>query len=180
MSNTVLNLCRLRVTLPIVGKLIVASLLLEVFSGIPTTVKAQSTNQTNAQKEAQAKQYMGILIRAQQAFYLENGKFASQIPELGIGIPKDTKNYGYVIFPSKDPTQSVAIAAKGFSFEIKGYLSGVFLTNVNGEALTISGICETLKPGFLPGEPKAPKIGSTSIECPAGYRLLKPGRLIDG
>jgi len=183
MSNTVLNLGRLRVTLPIFSKLIVASLLLEVFSGITTTVKAQSTNQTNTQpntqQEAEARQYMGVLIRAQKAFYLENKKFASTIPELKIGSPKEPKNYGYVIFPSKDPTQSVVMAAKGYDPEIKGYLSGVFLTNVNGEALTIAGTCETIKPGFLPGEPMAPQSGSKFIVCPAGYQLLKPSRLVD-
>jgi hypothetical protein len=122
---------------------------------------------------------MGVLIRAQKAFYLENKKFASTIPQLKIGSPKDPKNYGYVIYPSKDPTQSVVMAAKGFGPEYKGYLSGVFVTNVNGKALTIAGTCETFKPGFLPGEPMAPQNGSKFISCPVGYQLLKRSRLDD-
>ncbi len=172
MSNTILNVCRLRVTLPILSKLIASMLLVGVLCDSSATVQAELTNQGNKAKEAAARRYIGILNRTQQAFYLENGKFASNIKQLGVGV-KQSKDYFYTIYPLSDPTQSVVMAAKGYSNQVKGYLGGVFVAKVNGEALTIAGICETVKPGFLPGEPKAPKEGSKLIECPAGYQLFK-------
>jgi hypothetical protein len=178
MSNTISNLCKLRATLPILSQLIASTLLLGGLSGIIATVNAQSAKQTdiqptNIEKEAQAQRSMGVLNRAQQAFYLENGKFAPDIELLGTGIEPKGEYYFYGIYRS-DLTQGVSMVAKAYDPSLKGYLGGVFSAKVDGEVITIAGICETIKPGLLPGEPKAPKSSLESIECPAGYQLLKP------
>ncbi len=173
MSNTALSLCKFRATLPIFSQLIASSILLGVLSGITATANAQTTYQVNLAREAEAKQSIGVLNRAQQAFYLEKGEFASTIEMLAVGI-EESQNYFLGIYPQTDPTQSAFMIAKPYTAGLKGYISGVFLTEVNGEAITIAGICETIEPGFLPGVPKLNENGSELIECPVGYQLLTP------
>ncbi|NEP58870.1 MAG: hypothetical protein F6K31_17930, partial [Symploca sp. SIO2G7] len=65
-------------------------------------------------------QFVTILTQAQQAYYLENGKFAADATELGIVTNLETEFYRYEIVPQGDsdgsatgnlPLQSVAITA---------------------------------------------------------------------
>ena len=50
-------------------------------------------------KEAEAKEYLGSMNRAQQAYDLEYLNFADSIEKLGVGIKTDTENYSYRIAP---------------------------------------------------------------------------------
>src|SRR3712207_4843143 len=96
-SNNISNLGKLRDTLPIFSQLIASSLLCAVLGTIFTPASAQ-TGQINNATEAEARQYLGALTRAQQAYYLEYGIFASKIEDLGVGLPQ-SPTYFYGILP---------------------------------------------------------------------------------
>jgi hypothetical protein len=68
------------------------------------------TEKSNAGQSV-VKQFITILNKAQQAYYLENGKFASNVEELGIVTTLETENYRYQIVPQKDNTRSVMMTA---------------------------------------------------------------------
>jgi type IV pilus assembly protein PilA len=53
--------------------------------------------QVNKAKQAEAKQNVGALNRAQQAYFLENGSFVTTLSALGVGIKSQTVNYLYSI-----------------------------------------------------------------------------------
>jgi len=52
-------------------------------------------NQANKAKQSEAKTYVSALNRGQQAYYLENNRFANSVPEVGVGVQSQTVNYQY-------------------------------------------------------------------------------------
>ena len=50
-----------------------------------------------SEANSEAKQYIGTMNRAQQAFYIENDKFADELSKLDIRIDSETENYSYSI-----------------------------------------------------------------------------------
>lgn len=53
-------------------------------------------------QEAEARQYVGSMNRAQQAFYLEHEYFSSDLSDLDLGIDSETENYNYTILVTDD------------------------------------------------------------------------------
>lgn len=124
--------------------------------------------------EDEAKKYMYALTKVQQAHYQELGKFAREIEEVSIGLRTETESYRYQIVPPRDDTQSVLITAVAKNSTLPSYTGVVFATKVNGEATTLTQICETQKPSTSPPTmPIAPTDGSLKIQCPAGSRSLQ-------
>ena len=125
--------------------------------------------------DAEAKQIIGTMNRGQQAYFIENNKFAKTIPELQIGIESsETENYHYRIVSQRKNNQSVVQTATAKKPELKSYTGIVFITKVKGETLTNVAICETVKPASKP--PVIPKIStkvSGQVQCPTDSILLK-------
>ena len=118
-------------------------------------------------------QYITLLNRAQQAFHLEKGKFAADIDELGIATNLETESYRYQIVPVGDRTQSVAITAQPKDAGLPSYIGAVFVTEVEGDLITVAGICESDRPASSPPNMPTPPTGdSLEIQCPVGSRLL--------
>ncbi|MBW4648258.1 MAG: type IV pilin-like G/H family protein [Kastovskya adunca ATA6-11-RM4] len=139
-----------------------------------TQILVDPEAQANDSRQEEAKVYVGALNRAQQAYYIEYGKFAQTIEDLGIGIEPETSDYRYEIVPQDDSQQSVIIAATAKRPESTSLTGAVFLVEVDEEDLTIAGICETEAPSSTP--PAMPTISSDQageIQCPAGSRLVK-------
>ncbi len=132
-----------------------------------------SNNQKDQKPQDEAKNYMYALTQVQQAHYREQGKFATAIEEVSIGLRTETESYRYRIVPQGDNTQSVMIAAQAKKSDLPSYTGAVFTTKVNGETTPVSQICETDKPSTSPpAMPVAPAGGSSKIQCPAGSRPL--------
>jgi type IV pilus assembly protein PilA len=115
--------------------------------------------QVNKAKQAEAKQNVGALNRAQQAYYLENTAFASDVPTVGIGISTQTVNYNYTILigGGNDPTSAQLVGNLGSRLTdkktLKSYL-GLNFTTLGGaagspstEVLALAKVCETISPG---------------------------------
>ncbi|MEG4811841.1 type IV pilin-like G/H family protein [Microcoleus sp. F8-D3] len=143
---------------------------------LPPNVRATSPedeekDQLNKAIQSEAKQYVGSLNKAQQAFYAENSRFASRIEQLGTGIKSETQNYLYSILVSNDKRWVQAIALAKVE-EPKNY-TGITLstTKASGETNTKTILCESNQPSKEP--PGLPVIiNNTDINCPSGYRDL--------
>src|SRR4028118_940957 len=104
-------------------------------------------NQANKAKQSEAKTYTGSMNRGQQAYYLENDEFTTEIGQLGLGIKTQTANY---IYSSTDP-QSTApagitnrAAAANPQAPIKAYPGAVNVATITAtsEATTLAVLCE--------------------------------------
>ncbi|MBW4496882.1 MAG: prepilin-type N-terminal cleavage/methylation domain-containing protein [Oscillatoria princeps RMCB-10] len=96
----------------------------------------------------EARNNIGALNRAQQAYYIEKNAFAGSIEKLGIGI-KDSTNYRYL-------TQKTDRVAFNYAIpkvpNIKSYVGAVWTetTESNGikEKTTRAILCEAKEPGI--------------------------------
>ena len=80
------------------GFTLIELLVVIVIIGILSAIALPSfLNQGNRARQSEAQTYVGSMNRAQQTFYLENGEFATEIPELGLGVDAATANYAYAI-----------------------------------------------------------------------------------
>jgi type II secretory pathway pseudopilin PulG len=110
-------------------------------------------NSVNKGKQAESKQNVGAMNRAQQAYYLENKAFSNSLESLGLGIRTQTINYEYSIRATKTAAFNYGIARKGTK-NIKSYVGGVFVvpaTNVDPKAdkkemTTVGILCEATSP----------------------------------
>lgn len=162
-----------------VGLLIASSLLgitlLGSFQEIAVSESAlpRLTNQLSTAKQLEAKNYVNLMKRAQQAYYLERQGFASEITALEIGIKTQTDNYVYGIGYSS----TTVVTNKGLSLkpELKSYISGVSVM-VNGSINeTVSVVCESNNTGAYRTVSDLPNVvvdASGNPSCPSGYTVL--------
>ena len=134
-------------------------------------------SQNNQSNRAIPIQYITILNQAQKAYYLEKGKFATNIEELGIGTNLETELYRYQIVPVGDgfarqrhPTDGVTITAQPKEGGLNSYIGAVFA--IDNQKI-VAGICESAAPATSPPPvPNPPVSGALVIQCPAGFRIL--------
>lgn len=79
---------------------------------------------TNKPKQSEAKQYIGSMNRAQQAYYPENSAFGNSVDGLGIGIKTETSNYKYSLRATKQAAFHYAVSKQK---QEKSFVGGVFL-----------------------------------------------------
>ncbi|NEP08710.1 MAG: hypothetical protein F6K14_00315 [Symploca sp. SIO2C1] len=132
-------------------------------------------------------QFITLLTKAQQDYYLENGKFAADAEELEIVTNLETQFYRYEIVPQGDsqqngstignvPTQSVAIMALPKpDTELPSYIGWLFITKVEGETTAIRRICESDESSIAPSVMPTIAVQDDSlvIQCPTGFTLLR-------
>jgi type II secretory pathway pseudopilin PulG len=116
----------------------------------------------NKSRQAEAKNNIRVMNRAQQAYFLEHNTFAQSFKELQIGIKEQTENYKYSMTVGKNATFNYAISYAGRSTiaqhkntftlnrpYLKNYVSAVFVTpdpQDNKTLLTFVIACETNSP----------------------------------
>jgi uncharacterized protein YjbI with pentapeptide repeats len=124
--------------------------------------------------QSEARQYVGSMNRAEQAYYLEMNKFTGNIGELGLGIPTETENYLYRAFVKGKGNQSRVITA-GIARKdgLKSYIGLVTIGNTpRGELITLATLCESAQPAkMLPPREALDRLSFQS-PCPPGYKKL--------
>lgn len=98
----------------------------------------------NKSKQSEAKQYVSLMNRGQQAHFAEKGAFANFIDALGIGVKTETIFYKYSIRATKTAVFHYAVAKQPGP---KNYVSSVFIVPVYPDAdtqnvTTTSILCE--------------------------------------
>ena len=133
------------------------------------TLSIQSYGQADKAKQSEARVYIGSINRGQQAYYLDNEKFASQVEELGLGIESDSRYYRYEIKTvEQDMTVATATPKDG---GLKSYTGAVFLTkDASGEDTTIAIACESNRDSKAP--PSAPTLNASKAQCSSGSTNL--------
>ena len=125
--------------------------------------------------QSEAKNNIGALNRAQQAYYLEYQEFTTDLAQLGVGLKTETVNYRYSIGGTKQAVFNYGVSRKK---TLKSYVGGVFVvpaTTLNPNAdhkemLTVAIICEALHPGTT--QPAAPTLEKGKVTCGEGTRDL--------
>lgn len=123
-------------------------------------------------RQSEARNNIGTINRAQQAFYLEKARFASTIVEAGVGISEESDNYKYTMV-IVDEKQMVWFIATPKTERTKNYIGITKLISENNQKFTRSVACESLQPTAN----VAPKPYNAGREtdyptCPEGYRDL--------
>jgi type IV pilus assembly protein PilA len=96
-----------------------------------------------AHKDSEAKQYVGVLVRSQQAFYIENNRFAKSIKELNPSVPANTKFYEYSVEPGNTKT---VVYGQSYHSNLKSYVGAAFIKpNTKSESEGI--VCEAIEAG---------------------------------
>jgi hypothetical protein len=122
--------------------------------------------QTPAEAEAEARQQVGAMTRAQQAYFLENNRFATLIEELGRGFRPNTMGYSYSIVQGNQSAIQYGISQK---VNLKSYVGAAAIVQIsNNEATSIAIVCESIQAGT--GNPTPPTISANgqSLVCGAG------------
>jgi hypothetical protein len=135
-----------------------------------TTEWIFSSNGTPEQLNSEGKTYVGSMNRAQQAYLLENDRFATTIESLGLGTFSSTI-YDYSLDAKPKFSLQYGISRRN---DVKSYVGIVERTvnNVNWEETTIAVLCENNVPG--PVRPPAPILlgGGQAPVCAAGTQQI--------
>jgi type IV pilus assembly protein PilA len=89
------------------GFTLIELLVVVIIIGVLAAIALPSLlGQVSKAKQAEAKQNIGAINRAQQSYFLQPQVFADTIAELGIGIKSQTDNYNYTVTTSTLATNS--------------------------------------------------------------------------
>ncbi|MEL6458601.1 MAG: type IV pilin-like G/H family protein [Cyanobacteria bacterium J06621_15] len=125
-------------------------------------------------RESEGRLRIGSMNRAQQAYFLENNEFTTQLD-----IQPDRQNYDSEIIPQSDKTEGVMHVAQAKREDIKSYLGLVYAVKVEGSdyKITIAQVCESQANGSLSSIPEIQNLDknltkSEEIKCPSGFQSL--------
>jgi type IV pilus assembly protein PilA len=152
------------------GFTLIELLVVIIIIGILAAIALPSfLNQANKAKQSEAKQYVGTLVRAQQAYYLEESKFAASIADLSKPVSSDTTNYSYnVAVDAANSSVAVYGTPKATKAALKAYSGAakVAVQTATSEATSFGGVCESIALG--PTQLAAPTFGPDgSLICGA-------------
>jgi serine/threonine protein kinase len=126
-------------------------------------------------KQAEARQNIGAMNRAQQAYFLEENTFTNSIEKLGIGIRAQTVNYDYSIQATPKAVFNYGVSRKN---GVTSYVGAVFVvpttpsnsSTTENEVNTVAIVCEANSPRTA--RPAAPIYQKSKPVCSPGTRKL--------
>ncbi|MFM2429475.1 MAG: hypothetical protein RLZZ511_688 [Cyanobacteriota bacterium] len=149
------------------GFTLIELLVVIIIIGILAAIALPSfLNQANKAKQSEAKNYVGTLVRTQQAFYLEKSGFATSFEQLAKPVPSDTTNYGYTITGGGSNATSVSVLGTSKKVALKGYGGATVVTQSGSasEANSVGGVCEANVAGT--GAPPTPTFNASgTADC---------------
>ena len=136
------------------------------FLGIIAAIALPSfLNQANKARQAEAKQYLGAILRSEQAYFLDNNRFTQSLSDLAVTLPEASTNYQYVLKPSKTAFHITATPTKS---GLKSY-SGVVFAFPQNQEITKARLCESTETSMVaPQMPIALPSSPAKIACPEG------------
>lgn len=104
---------------------------------------------------------------SQQAYFLENNKFASSLDDLATGIATDTENYQYSLTASSKETFTYAIPKDKNNMS---YVSGVFIISEGEDKQSVTVVCVADQPGNT--KPSKPFLQDNEPTCAEGTTIV--------
>jgi len=100
-------------------------------------------NQAARSKQARALKYIGMVNRAQQAFFVENARFATSTTELGFADNHAPADYTYTVTSPTQGVEMTSTQAIPTNPALRGYAGVVFATiDSGGMARLATIICQ--------------------------------------
>jgi len=147
------------------GFTLIELLVVVIIIGILAAVALPSLlSQANKAKQVEARNNVGAMNRAQQAYFLEKGRFGAY-SEIGVGIQTQTTNYEYTFAPDAPTTNNtgLAVIATTRTQGLKPY-TGLVWSEVDAttsQATTRALLCEEQKALATPGGPSVTAAAKT-------------------
>jgi type IV pilus assembly protein PilA len=126
-------------------------------------------NQANKAKESEAKQYVGAMVRAEQAYFLENQKFTEDMAQLGLINTSNSVNYTYSLKRLSGKNQSLVMVQASPKATVKARLktfSGAARAVGNPKDATTEGIVCFSRPSGLAAPFVLTSDDKAPLECP--------------
>ena len=104
-------------------------------------------NQASRARQAEGKLNVGVIIRSQHGYYMENGGFASTLAPLGLNL-KNSDYYQFAtdIFTNHQTFAGVQVhgarAAAIPQDQVRGYMGKIWLEEQGGQTMIQSVLCE--------------------------------------
>ncbi|MEO1400742.1 MAG: type IV pilin-like G/H family protein [Cyanobacteria bacterium J06635_1] len=159
------------------GFTLIELLVVIIILGILSAVALPSfLSQASKAKQTEGRTYIGSMNRAQQAYYLENSRFANDMEFLGTGLRAQTTNYDYAIASNSPNLAYVVNIANPRLTTIKGYYGP---TKIGPDAAsviaTLTTLCESESLGTFTVAPAYNdfNLGVNGVpKCASGFRQL--------
>jgi hypothetical protein len=133
-------------------------------------IAAREKREALEAEELLGEMQMHSIIRAEQAYHIENSNLAAAIDSLGLGNPPPT-SYTYNL-AIEDPSKAV-ITGITTNKKLSSYTGAVFVSKVDAtdEAVTLAILCKPDKVSQTP--PASPQLVDNKPQCPTGSSEVK-------
>lgn len=151
------------------GFTLIEMLMVMILIGIMSALALPSfLNQAAKAQQSEAKTYVGAIMRAQQAYRLENSSFAVDSIILQIGLSTETINYIYDISNPSNSITSLVKANSKDAGKLKSYGGVVIITS---SGLNVAVACQTS--GVTNVAPSVNLDTTTGASCPPPGERMK-------
>lgn len=159
------------------GFTLIELLVVIIIIGVLSAVALPSLlNQAAKARAAEAKTNVGSMNRAQQAYYLEQQCFSTNVPDLVINLNLNTNNFIYSAEANGSITSGVTNFGSSLNNDIKSYAGGTFYIEYSGtvtEGATTTVLCENKNAGIENAAVPTLVAGETNPDCADTTKKIK-------